>query len=165
MKSEAQLLIDSYIARTAEFKAEEAKLAQKKAELKEALTLRLESLAKQDKVFTLELDEWRDDSVSAFQVAQAKKVIVTDVSFSERLGVAIPVLEKLLYTKTGKLKFKKGKPDTRKIRWNPFCSWRVVDYLHQPVFGYTAPQVIHPEKYTEERLSEIRARLAEVQVL
>lgn len=163
MKSDAQLIIDRYMQRVSGINEAQEKLSSEKETLKSELQADLLDLANQTKMFRLVLDEWRDDSVSAFQVAQSVQVIITDVVVSDKLGVAIPKLEKLLFTKTGKVKFKHGKPDTRKINWNPFASWRVVDYLDQSVFGYSMPQVIRPDKYTEESLALIRERLSKVQ--
>lgn len=165
MKSDAQNLVEIYMTSKRGLDLAQSEIDAKRAELKENLVRDLSDLASQDKVFTLVLDEWRDDGVSAFQVAQSVKVIITDVVFHDRLGVAVPTLHKLKYTKTGRVKFKRGKPDTRKVQWNPFASWRVVDYLGQAVFGHSAPGMVDPERYTEEEIGLLRARLAEIQAL
>lgn len=159
-------IIDNYLkAQEAIHKAEQ-ELEQKKKDILDHLhkSIQIDSFA----IYTFRVKECRDDSVSAFQAEQECKCVVdkVDIAFSAKGKSRVfvyPIVHKLLYTKQGKIKFKGGKAHTKRIHYNQWLRWELLDYNNRVVLSYEGEEVIIEGKYTEERLQELRKRCLEIQ--
>jgi hypothetical protein len=159
-------IIDNYLkAQEAIHKAEE-ELAQKKKDILDHLhkSIQIDPFA----IYTFRVKECRDDRVRAFQAEQECKCVVdeVDIAFSSKGESRIfvyPIVNKLLYTKGGKIKFKGDKAHTKRIRYNQWLRWELLDYNNRVVLSYDGEEVIIEGKYTEEQLVELRKRCLEIQ--
>lgn len=159
-------IIDNYLkAQEAIHKAEQ-ELSQKKIDILDHLhkSIQIDPNA----IYTFRVKECRDDRVSAFQAEQECKCVVeeVDISFSSKGESRIfvyPKVNKLLYTKQGKIKFKNGKAHTKRIRYNQWLRWELLDYNNRVVLSYKGEEVITKGKYTEEELVALRKRCLEIQ--
>lgn len=159
-------IIDNYLkAQEAILKAEE-ELAQKKKDILEHLhkSIQIDTNA----IYTFRVKECRDDRISAFQAEQECKCVVdkVDTFFTAKGESRIfvyPKVNKLLYTKQGKIKFKNGKAHTKRIYYNQWLRWELLDYNNRVVLSYDGEEVITKGKYTEEELVALRKRCLEIQ--
>jgi hypothetical protein len=159
-------IINAYLEAQSAIAEAEKGLEQKKKEILEKLNEKIQ--IDTNAIYTFRVKECRDDTVSAFQAEQECKCVVekVDVAFSSkgesRLFV-YPVVHKLLYTESGKIKFKEKKAHTKRIRYNQWLRWELLDYNNRVVLSYEGEEVIIKEKYTEEQLAMIRERCLEIQ--
>lgn len=157
-------LIQDYMTSVSLLDEEERVIKEARKALHQKLLDSMRSMVETGKVCTLVLPEYRDDRVSCFQVAQTAKVVVTSIYMSSVIpGLIVPLLRKILYTPTGKPKMKGGNLDTREVNFNAYCAWTLQDENGEVLLENKVPDVIYPDKYSDEELEQIRERLMEVQ--
>jgi hypothetical protein len=163
---ETNKLIQEYRTAFSLLEEKEKRLKEAKQSLKKDFQDNIKRLVETGKVCTLELHDYRDDSVSAIQVAQSAKVIIESLYESSAVpGFVVPILRKVIYTPKGNPRMKKGNIDTREVRFNAYCSWTLYNEDGEVLFENKAPEVIYPDKYKGDELVKIKERLLEVQKL
>ncbi len=159
-------IINAYLKAQEDIAEVEKQLEQRKKDILDNLhqKIQIDPFA----IYTFRVKECRDDRVSAFQAEQECKCVVdkVDIAFSSKGESRIfvyPIVHKLLYTKGGKIKFKGGKAHTKRIHYNQWLRWELLDYNNRVVLSYDGEEVIIKGKYTEEQLVELRKRCLEIQ--
>lgn len=155
--------VDKFKKKMDRIGSERDSLKEQELSAREELLQAMNDIAGSQGLWTLVLDEWRDDRVHAFQAAQVVPNILINGFSLDPTGFPVPILRKARFTKTGKLKFKGGAPDSKKVHFNSGCSWRLVDRHGEAQFGRSAEQVIIPDTWSDEDLDRLRAKLGELQ--
>jgi len=118
-----------------------------------------------EKLYKLRLEEYRDDRVHCFQVAQEGLVLVkgfNPVIFGNTTFIK-PECELVKFTPSGKIKYKNGKIDTKRIFNNWLLTWKLIDENDNIILSYEPEQYIIPGTYTDEKLKEISKIVFKIQ--
>lgn len=113
-----------------------------------------------NEIYTFKVNEYRDDRVSCFQAAQRTDVLLINLYFHDK-GFIYPIVRKLIYTPTGKIKTKNGKYYTKQIYYNQFLDWELIDKQGNIVLSYKQDQVLILNKYTD--LDKVRENAYNIQ--